>query len=166
MDVKGIEVSGLASIADVFTSVGRGSSSSAPGCTPPPQPQGMERPQILVYVEKSLNYSAFDVRWVPRSARVVALGSHPRGTGALQVRRTFRTLLFFSLSTKGGSSWAKLEYRAKAANRCSLRVRQADGHTLLYGFISRQECNIYRVMSWYIFLGSFTKPTSVINTFR
>ncbi|KAG0719955.1 WD repeat-containing protein 92 [Chionoecetes opilio] len=44
----------------------------------------MEKPQILVYVEKSLNYSAFDVKWVPKSAKVVALGSHARGTGALQ----------------------------------------------------------------------------------
>lgn len=46
----------------------------------------MEKPQILVYAEKSLNYSAFDVKWVPKSAKVVTLGSHPRGTGALQVR--------------------------------------------------------------------------------
>lgn len=45
----------------------------------------MEKPQILVYAEKSLNYSAFDVKWVPKSAKVVALGSHARGTGALQV---------------------------------------------------------------------------------
>ncbi|XP_042238731.1 dynein axonemal assembly factor 10-like isoform X1 [Homarus americanus] len=45
----------------------------------------MEKPQILVYVEKSLNYSAFDVKWIPRSAKVVAIGSHPQGTGALQV---------------------------------------------------------------------------------
>ena len=49
------------------------------------QLQVMEKPQILVYVERSLNYSAFDVKWVPKSAKVVALGSHPRGTGALQV---------------------------------------------------------------------------------
>lgn len=45
----------------------------------------MEKPQILVYIEKSLNYSPFDVKWIPRSAKFVSLGSHPRGTGALQV---------------------------------------------------------------------------------
>ncbi|KAK4301710.1 hypothetical protein Pmani_026168 [Petrolisthes manimaculis] len=45
----------------------------------------MEKPQILVYIEKSLNYSPFDVKWIPRSAKLVSVGSHPRGTGALQV---------------------------------------------------------------------------------
>ncbi|CAL4131827.1 unnamed protein product, partial [Meganyctiphanes norvegica] len=45
----------------------------------------MEKPQILVYGEKNLNYSAFDVKWIPQSAKVVTLGSLPRGTGSLQV---------------------------------------------------------------------------------
>nr|XP_053651756.1 dynein axonemal assembly factor 10-like [Cherax quadricarinatus]XP_053651757.1 dynein axonemal assembly factor 10-like [Cherax quadricarinatus]XP_053651758.1 dynein axonemal assembly factor 10-like [Cherax quadricarinatus] len=45
----------------------------------------MEKPQVLVYIEKSLNYSAFDVKWIPRSAKLVSIGSHPQGTGALQV---------------------------------------------------------------------------------
>ncbi|XP_063596201.1 dynein axonemal assembly factor 10-like [Penaeus indicus] len=45
----------------------------------------MDKPQILVYVEKSLNYNAFDVKWIPRSAKFVTVGSHARGTGALQV---------------------------------------------------------------------------------
>ncbi|XP_064114718.1 dynein axonemal assembly factor 10-like [Macrobrachium nipponense] len=45
----------------------------------------MEKPQILIYSEQSLNYNAFDVKWIPRSAKLVVIGSHPRGTGALQV---------------------------------------------------------------------------------
>ncbi|XP_066953767.1 dynein axonemal assembly factor 10 isoform X2 [Macrobrachium rosenbergii] len=45
----------------------------------------MEKPQILVYSEQSLNYNAFDVKWIPRSAKLVVIGSHPRGTGALQI---------------------------------------------------------------------------------
>ncbi|KAK7082856.1 WD repeat-containing protein 92 [Halocaridina rubra] len=45
----------------------------------------MEKPQIIVYIEHSLNYTAFEVKWIPRSAKMVTIGSHPRGTGALQV---------------------------------------------------------------------------------
>lgn len=42
-------------------------------------------PQIIEYVSHSVNYSPFEVRWVPSSAKFVALGSHAKGTGALQV---------------------------------------------------------------------------------
>ena len=45
----------------------------------------LEKPQIITHVEKSVNYTVFWVRWVPCSAKVVVLGSHPRDTGALQV---------------------------------------------------------------------------------
>ena len=45
----------------------------------------MEKPQLLAHVQKSLNFTLFDAKWVPRSARFVVLGSHPRGTGALQI---------------------------------------------------------------------------------
>ena len=45
----------------------------------------MEKPQIIAHVQKNLNFTLFDAKWVPRSARFVVLGSHPRGTGALQV---------------------------------------------------------------------------------
>ena len=45
----------------------------------------MDKPQIITHIEKSLNYTVFDVKWLPSSAKVVVLGSHPRDTGALQV---------------------------------------------------------------------------------
>lgn len=45
----------------------------------------LQKPQIITHIEKSLNYTVFDVKWVPSSAKVVVLGSYPRDTGALQV---------------------------------------------------------------------------------
>ena len=47
--------------------------------------EGLEKPQIITHIEKSLNYTVFDVKWLPSSAKVVVLGSHPRDTGALQI---------------------------------------------------------------------------------
>ena len=43
------------------------------------------RPQILEHVHKSLALTVYDTKWVPLSARFVVLGSHARGSGALQV---------------------------------------------------------------------------------
>lgn len=40
---------------------------------------------MISVVEKSLNYSVFDVKWIPCSAKFVVLGSKTKGCGVLQV---------------------------------------------------------------------------------
>ena len=45
----------------------------------------MDKPQIIAHIQKSLDYTLFDVKWVPCSAKFVVLGNYARGTGALQV---------------------------------------------------------------------------------
>ena len=45
----------------------------------------LEKPQIIVHLQKDVNYTLYDAKWIPCSAKFVAMGSHPRGTGALQV---------------------------------------------------------------------------------
>ena len=45
----------------------------------------MDKPQIIAHVQKSLNYTLFDTKWIPCSAKFVVLGNHTRGTGAMQV---------------------------------------------------------------------------------
>ena len=44
-----------------------------------------EKPQLITHVQKSLNFTLYDARWIPHSARFVILGSHPTGTGAVQI---------------------------------------------------------------------------------
>ena len=44
-----------------------------------------DAPQIIEHINHSLNFTPYDTKWIPCSARFVALGMHPRGTGALQV---------------------------------------------------------------------------------
>jgi len=44
----------------------------------------MDKPQIIGHIQKSLNFTLYDCKWVPCSAKFVVLGSNPRGTGALQ----------------------------------------------------------------------------------
>ena len=45
----------------------------------------MDKPQIISHIQKSLNYTLFDCKWVPCSAKFVILGNYARGTGAIQV---------------------------------------------------------------------------------
>ena len=45
----------------------------------------MDKPQIIIHVQKSLNYTCFDTKWIPCSPKFVVLGNYARGTGALQI---------------------------------------------------------------------------------
>lgn len=42
-------------------------------------------PQIIEHISHGVNYAPFEVKWVPSSARLVALGCHPKGTGAFEI---------------------------------------------------------------------------------
>ena len=44
-----------------------------------------DKPQVILHIHKTLNYTLFDCKWVPASPRLVLLGNHARGTGALQI---------------------------------------------------------------------------------
>ncbi|XP_066849500.1 dynein axonemal assembly factor 10 [Anser cygnoides] len=46
---------------------------------------GPERPQVVAHVQQALSYTLFDCKWVPRSARLLCLGSAARGTGVVQL---------------------------------------------------------------------------------
>ena len=52
----------------------------------------LTKPQIIVHIEKSLNYTVFDAKWIPCSAKFVVVGSHPRDTGARISKGCGRTL--------------------------------------------------------------------------
>ena len=55
----------------------------------PPEGSGVAqqftKPQIIAHVEKSVDYTLYDAKWIPRSARFIVFGSRARGTGAMQV---------------------------------------------------------------------------------
>jgi len=45
----------------------------------------LSKPQIICHIEKSVDYSLFDAKWIPCSAKFVVMGSRPRGTGIIQI---------------------------------------------------------------------------------
>lgn len=45
----------------------------------------MEKPQIICHVEKSLNYTSFDCKWIPKTSKFVVIGSLPKGSGVIQI---------------------------------------------------------------------------------
>ena len=47
--------------------------------------ENLEKPQMISHIEKSVDYSLFDAKWIPCSAKFVVMGSKPRGTGVMQI---------------------------------------------------------------------------------
>uniref|UniRef100_I3IY44 Dynein axonemal assembly factor 10 n=5 Tax=Pseudocrenilabrinae TaxID=318546 RepID=I3IY44_ORENI len=45
----------------------------------------LSKPQIITHIQKSLNYTVFDSKWIPCSAKFVCLGNFPSGTGVIQI---------------------------------------------------------------------------------
>ncbi|KAK7902131.1 hypothetical protein WMY93_018900 [Mugilogobius chulae] len=45
----------------------------------------LAKPQIIAHIQKSLNYTVFDSKWIPCSAKFVCLGNFARGTGVIQI---------------------------------------------------------------------------------
>lgn len=45
----------------------------------------MNKTQIIEHVTEPVDYSVFDVKWVPSTAKFLAIGSNHNGTGVLQV---------------------------------------------------------------------------------
>lgn len=45
----------------------------------------MDKVQTLVHIEHSLNYSIYDVKWIPFTAKFVSIGSTSSGKGIIQI---------------------------------------------------------------------------------
>lgn len=45
----------------------------------------LEKPQIIAHIQKSLNYTVFESKWIPCSAKFVCMGNLARGTGVIQI---------------------------------------------------------------------------------
>ena len=45
----------------------------------------IEAPQLIEHINKPLEHTPYDVKWVPSSARLVSMGIHTNGNGAIQI---------------------------------------------------------------------------------
>lgn len=45
----------------------------------------MDKVQLLSHIEKPLNYSIFDVKWVPISAKFITIGTKTNGKGIIEI---------------------------------------------------------------------------------
>lgn len=47
--------------------------------------EALRKPQIIAHIEKSFDFSVFDTRWIPSTAKFIVLGSRPNTEGILKI---------------------------------------------------------------------------------
>ena len=45
----------------------------------------ISKPVMICHVEKPLNYTLYDCKWIPKTAKFIVVGTEPRGTGVIEV---------------------------------------------------------------------------------
>ncbi len=75
-----------------------------------------DAPQIIEHVNKPVMFTPYDIRWVPCSARVAAMGMYPRGTGVIQVYEMSAGALNVVTEVRGGRC-ASVVYVGRGAAR-------------------------------------------------
>lgn len=47
--------------------------------------EALQKPQIICHIEKPLNYSIHDVKWIPSAAKFVSMGGKSDGSGIIEI---------------------------------------------------------------------------------
>lgn len=106
--------------------------------------EALDKPQIIVHLEKSVNYTAFDTKWVPSSAKFVVLGSHPKDTGALQVYEINKGELKLVLESEKRHSFKCGTFGAASLHQRQLATGDLGGRLNIWD-LDRIESPIYSV---------------------
>ncbi|KAF2360626.1 WD40 repeat [Trinorchestia longiramus] len=105
---------------------------------------GESKSQIVLHIEKNLDYQSFDVRWIPTSARLAVMGSNPDSTGCLEI---------LEMSSGGLSSICKIRYpsslkcgtfKASSASARQLAVGDFQGYLQVID-LTRPETPVYAI---------------------
>ncbi|EGD78769.1 WD repeat-containing protein 92 [Salpingoeca rosetta] len=102
----------------------------------------MEKPNIIEHIHHGVNYTLFDGKWVPSSARCVLLGQHARGTGALEVLHMSKGKLTSVTSVSKPSGFKCGTFGASPLEERSLATGCFDGSLFIWD-LERLEVPLY-----------------------
>ncbi|XP_055902319.1 dynein axonemal assembly factor 10 [Eupeodes corollae] len=104
----------------------------------------MNKPQIIEHIAHSLNYTIFDVKWIPCSAKFVVIGSKPNGTGILEVYELNETDVDLIKSIEKKNSFKCGSFGASSLRNRHLAVGDFNGRLQVLD-LERPEVPVYNV---------------------
>eukprot|EP01137_Pigoraptor_chileana_P010640 Opistho-2@60480 len=102
----------------------------------------MDKPQIITHLQQTLPFTLYDAKWIPSSARFVVLGSHARGTGALQVYEMAQGKMNKIAETEKASAFKCGTFGASSIQQRHLATGDFDGRLMTWD-LERLEMPIY-----------------------
>ncbi|XP_065076828.1 dynein axonemal assembly factor 10 [Ochlerotatus camptorhynchus] len=104
----------------------------------------MDSIQMIAHIEKSLDYSIFDVKWIPCSAKFVVVGSKPKGNGILQIYELNRGELDKVIEVEKPKSFKCCSFGASRLRETQLATGDFVGKLAIYD-VERLEQPVYEV---------------------
>lgn len=104
----------------------------------------MDSVQQIAHIEKSLDYSIFDVKWIPCTAKFVVIGSKPKGTGLLQIYELNRGELDKVREVEKPKSFKCCSFGASGLREKQLATGDFVGKLAIYD-VERLEEPVYEV---------------------
>uniref|UniRef100_A0A182Q3K7 WD repeat-containing protein 92 n=1 Tax=Anopheles farauti TaxID=69004 RepID=A0A182Q3K7_9DIPT len=104
----------------------------------------MDSVQMISHIEKPLNYSVYDVKWIPCTAKFVAIGSKPKGTGTIQIYQLNRGTLDLVREVETEKSLKCCSFGASKLSTEHLAVGDFAGKLTVYD-LERPDAPVYEV---------------------
>lgn len=99
---------------------------------------------MIAHIEKSLEYSIFDVKWIPCSAMFVVVGSKPKGNGIIQIYELNRGELDKVKEVEKPKSFKCCSFGASRLRETQLATGDFVGKLAIYD-VERLEQAVYEV---------------------
>jgi WD repeat-containing protein 92 len=91
-----------------------------------------DAPQLIEHVQKGVNYTPYDTKWIPASARFVSLGINPNATGALQIYQLTKGDMEMTLEAKRPSGIKCGTFGASSYEERHLATGDHNGKLVVY----------------------------------
>ena len=92
----------------------------------------LNAPQIIEHISKSLNYTPFDVKWIPCSAKIVVTGQTPRAKGIIQIYQMNKGKLELVSEFQKEYGFKCSTFGAASLSSRDLAVGDFDGNLIIY----------------------------------
>ncbi|KAL5277501.1 WDR92 family protein [Megaselia abdita] len=87
----------------------------------------MDKPRMIEHIGHAVDYTVFDVKWIPCSAKFAVLGSKPKGTGVLEIYELNETKVDLVKSIEKKSSFKCGTFGASSLRNRFMAIGDFDG---------------------------------------
>ena len=95
----------------------------------------LNAPQIIEHISKPLNYTPFDVKWLPCSAKIVVTGQTPRAKGIIQIYQMNKGKLELTSEFQKEYGFKCSTFGASSLSSRDLAVGDFEGNLIIYDLV-------------------------------